>query len=255
MGLLLCVAGVAGVAQRAMAEAPDTPQGGVVLEDRLYARLDLPVDAPARPRWRRRTSGTYRVWARPDGTVQRVWEVKRRRLVTEHHMDLHGIVTLSVRYEDERPTTATVNLAPAAEHDLAAWSAVAVPGATTWAPAAGDDGRHPLSHGTWWSWTDAATDVTTDAFRDSVLAGCGCALVERRATWVDGSPGVRLRLVDPDDPGHQWTVWAVPRGEQTWLAAAEVQVADEDATDAALAEARLVIGTLRWAPPPEGSAP
>jgi len=242
-----------GAASAQPTEAIDTPAGGVPLEEQLYNRLDMEPGHPARPRWRRRSVGNFLVASRPDGTVQRALE-GRHQLQAEHLFDVRGVPTLTVRYDDDRPVQATVYLAEEAELDLGDWVQAEVPGASLWAPAAPDDGQGALGQGRWWVWSEAAAPVWSDGFRDEVLAGCRCDRVERRAAWVDGAPAVRLRLVDPDDEGHQWVLWAVPRGEKTWLAAAEVTATDPDT---ALAEARVVLATLRWAPPApdEGDAP
>ena len=223
----------------------DTPQGGVELVEQLYARLDLPPNEPAHPRWRRRSSGNYRVFARPDGTVERAFEESYRRVQTEYLFDLHGVLSVTVGFVDEAPAELTVHLAEPQRYELSTWVPLEAHGATGLAPAPAVDGRWPLASGTLWTWIDERAPVFDDAFRDDVVAGCACTLVERRATWIDGEPGVRLRLAHPDDPRRHFTVWAVPRGDRTWLAAVEVRADDPDV---ALAEARALVATLRWDP-------
>ena len=232
---------------------PDTAQGGVELVEQRYARRDGDDDEPARPRWRRRSSGDFVVWSRPDGTVQRAHTLGRGHLLRDRVYDLLGYPSVTVDYDGDAPTDAVVHLATPVSLDLRPWEAHELPGVTLHAPAPPTDGRIPAGEGALRVWTAPAADVTTDAFRDDVARGCGCTVIERTAAWVDRAPGVRIRLEAAAlGPGEQVDLWAVPRGEATWLAAYTVPPSDDP--DRALAAGRVLVALMRWAEPeaPDG---
>jgi hypothetical protein len=228
-------------------EPNDTAQGGVVLEEQRYARLDGDDDEPARPRWRRRSSGDFVVWSRPDGTVQRAHTLGRGHLLRDRHYDLLGVPSVSIAYDGDRPTEAVVHLASPVTLDLSTWEPYPLPGVTLHAPAAPVDGALAAGEGRFRVFTAPAADVYTDAFRDEVADGCGCWVVERTATWVDGRPGVRVRLEAVAlGPAEQTDLWAVPTDDGTWVATYTVPPTDDP--DRALAYGRALVGLVRWAP-------
>ena len=80
----------------------------------------------------------------------------------------------------------------------------------------------------------------------------GCRLVERQPVWIDGEPGVRLRLetlaVGAPDVAY---LWAVPRDGHTWLAS--YLVTGSERPDSDLAAGRLVLRTVRWRMPQDAN--
>lgn len=233
-------------------EPIDVAQGGVPLVERRYARLDGDDREPASPRWRRRSSGDFVVWERPDGTVQRAHTLERGHLVRDRVYDLHAYPSVTVTWADDVPTEAVVHLATPVPIPLDGWTPQTLPDATVHAPAAADgDGRIALGDAGLRVWTAPPEPVWSDAFRDAVAEGCGCTVVERTAVWVDGQPGVRIRLRAAAlgrAPEHD--LWAVPRGDHLWLAAF---TAPPDADpDRALAPGRALLALVTWRPPDAG---
>ena len=108
------------------------------------------------------------------------------------------------------------------------------------------DGTFDVWHDPIWA------DVYAPAFRDDLVAGCGCDLVDEASTWVDGRPGKRFRLALPTPEGPALTdLWVVPVGEGNgggrpqgiWLAS--WRVVDPVHDTRAMAPGRAMIALVR----------
>jgi len=258
--LFLPLASLAAPAEDgAVDEGPvDTTFGrkGQRSEPRWYARLD-DLGGPVRPRWSRRDRSTYKVWAFPDGVVERSWKRARGEVEEERFFDLLGWPTETLAWEDEVPVSGTVHLAASVEMAFEGFSRQELLGAALFTPVEPADGAFDLAGGRFRVWShEGGVDVQGADYPQRWLRDCGCELVERQPAWVDGEPGVRLRLrtlsLGAPDVAY---LWAVPRDDATWLAS--YRVTASEAPDADLAPGRLVLRTVRWLPPAEadGSAP
>ncbi len=247
---VLCVALGSPVERPAPQDDLSFGRHGQRSEPRWYARLD-DMGGPVRPRWSRRTRSTYRVWAFPDGVVERSWKRARGEVVEERFFDLLGWPTETLTWEDEAPQVGTVHLADPLEMPYEGFTPHELQGARLFAPSLPVDGAFELGGGRFRVWThEGGVDVQAPDYPERWLQDCGCVLVERQPAWVDGEPGVRLRLhtlaLDAPDVAY---LWAVPRGESTWLASYRVTGSARPDTD--LAPGRLVVRTVRWLPPAE----
>ncbi len=118
-----------------------------------------------------------------------------------------------------------------------------------WAPAApaerpGGGARLALEGGVLDVWRDErGADVYGDAFRDGLLAGCGCLVLDRASAWIDARPGARYRLLVPgSEPPDAVDVWAVPLPDGLWLASYRVTAPQDP--DAALSPGRALVALV-----------
>ena len=223
-------------------------------EERLYGRIDT-SDGPARPRLRRRRDGEFVVWELPTGTVIRYQKLDRARVVEDHILVAAGYPSVTLAITGIKPSKATVHGIPTTEHDLSTWSRQEVPGGTLLLPAmpderAGGGVRTEALGGQIDIWLDPAksgappTNPFDDTFRDGLVAGCGCFVVDRATTWIDGRPAVRYRLLVPGRwPRDAVDIWAVPVTGGLWLMSFRVSSPDDPVN--ALLPGRIFAATAR----------
>lgn len=218
-------------------------RAGEVPEVRHYAKLDTLPDGSVAGRWRRKADAEFEVWELPGGTVVRYRRKVRGRVVEDHLFDAAGGPLVTVTLDPARATLATV---PAREIDLSAFAPRPVPGGTLGLPAdavprEGGGVSLPVLGGQLEVWTEPAADVLSDAWRDGLLAACGCRALDRATAWIDGRPGVRYRLLLPGPAREAVELWAVPLPEATWLLAFRAPAGD-DAVAAVLPARALLPG-------------
>ena len=204
-----------------------------------YSRVD-DLDGHAQPQYPRRQPNTFAVWTEGE-TVRRFDRYARQRVAETRLYDARGWVSVAVTWasdpdSDGLATQAVVHLADPLTLDLTGWARQPLAGGAT--------ALHP-PEGRLHSWVGPAADVRAEGFVAEQLAACGCALVEAQPDWLDGAPGVRLRLrTYALGPADEALLWAVPRPEGTvFIAFTATAPADPDA---ALAPARAALATLTW---------
>jgi hypothetical protein len=125
--------------------------------------------------------------------------------------------------------------------DVSAWVPVAAHGLALAAPG----------EGTAWSVGGGALsvdryapgDVTADAYRDALAAGCACRVVDRHSAWLDGRAGVRFLVELPGpDGGRRGEAWAFPVDDAVVALAATWPV-DDPGAHAAL---RAMVALATW---------
>ncbi|HHO49838.1 MAG TPA: hypothetical protein ENK18_02955 [Deltaproteobacteria bacterium] len=200
----------------AIAAAP--PHVGEVPSERLYKRMD-DDGGPARGRWRQRRSGAYLAWELEDKTILRYQKTERRQVVLDRRFDATGWPLTSLETPIGGLPRVVVHSAPSREIVLSGWSSQPIPGGSVSAPLPGlprEGGgvRFLVLGGELEVWHDPRwADVYSDTFRDGLLAGCGCVLVDEMSAWIDNVPGKRFRMEVPGtEPPDQLDVWVVPLG-------------------------------------------
>jgi hypothetical protein len=203
---------------------------GQVPEEALYDKIADLGDGRVEGRSRRRRDGSYALWELPaSGTVVRYEALQNGKVAEEHLMDAAGYPLATVFFADGAPQKATVT-GSTQELALTGWTRQKVPGGTALLPAApqersGGGARADALGGTVDVWIEpTAADPFSDPFRDGLLAGCGCFVVDRASAWIDGRAGVRYRLLLPGaaaagGPARDAVdLWAVSLGAQgVWL--------------------------------------
>jgi hypothetical protein len=257
---------------------PQTP------EEALYGKVD-DEGGRVEGKQRRRRDGDYVVWELESGTVVRYRHVSGRRTVDDHLFDAAGFPLATLRYDDGGAlASAVVHAVPPVEVPLAGWIAREVPGGKLALPDVpgerpGGGTRIAVLGGELDIWQEAnADDPFSDGFRDGLVAGCGCFVVDRATTWVDGQPAVRYRLLVPGAwPRDAVDLWAVPRKAQgqtgqgqtgqgqtgqgqtgqgqtgLWLMAFRVTSPADPVS--ALLPGRVFVGLMEFGPPAAGGAP
>ena len=236
------------------AVARELPHLGESLSVNTYRRLD-DDGGPVRGRWRR-SDGSWLAWETRDDTIVRLQLREGRQTVLERRFDGSGwpLTTHDMRGVPR----IEVHTVPPRELLLSGWSEHEVPGGTITAPLPPFErptgGAELLVlDGTFDVWHDPIwADVYAPAFRDDLVAGCGCDLVDEASTWVDGRPGKRFRLALPTPEGPALTdLWVVPVGEGNgggrpqgiWLAS--WRVVDPVHDTRAMAPGRAMIALVR----------
>jgi len=217
--LLACVAGAHPDAVSApLAHAGETPR------QRLYAKVEE-VDGRAVARWRRKQDAEFHVDELEDGTILRVRRIVRGTVVEDRRYDAGGrLLVIVFHAADGKPERAVVHSQPEQIVALDGWTLHELPGGRMAAPSPpvdipGGSVRLEVLDGELDVWTGPAADPLSEDFRNGIVAGCGCTVVERAVTWVDGRPGVRYRLLVPDTgPSDPVDLWAVPVPAGLWLA-------------------------------------
>ena len=188
--------------------------------ERLYRRMD-DLGGPVQGRWRRRRDAEYRAWELEDGTILRYHQRQRGEIILESHLRRPGVAggDGGDPAGGGRGAGGWCTRLPPREIILSGWEVRPIPGGSVRAPVPaleGDGGavEFLVLGGGLQVWHEAAwADVYSQEFADGVLAGCGCVLVDRVSTWVDGHPGVRLRLDVVGTAGAYPSLvdlWAVP---------------------------------------------
>lgn len=194
-------------------------------EERLYGKI-VDEGGRAEGRMRRRRDGDYVALELPTGIVVRYQHLDRGKLADDHLFDADGYPLVTVFYGagGAGPEKAAVHTVPAVEVPLTGWIAREVPGGKLLLPEApterqGGGARAGVLGGEVEVWLEAGTDPFSDTFRDGLVAGCGCMVVDRATTWIDGKPGVRYRLLVPGQwPRDAVDLWAVALSDtSTWL--------------------------------------
>lgn len=228
-------------------------------EEHLYGRVDT-GNGPARARMQRRRDGEFAVWELPTGTIVRYQKLDRSRVVEDHLLDAAGYPSVSLTLANGKPTKAIVHGVPDTEHDLSSWTRQEIPGGTLLLPAVPDERsgggvRTEALGGQIDIWLDLPapgappTNPFDNHFRDGLLAGCGCFVVDRATTWIDGRPGVRYRLLVPGRwPRDAVDLWAVSLEGALWLMSFRVTSPDDPVS--ALLPGRVFAATARLAKTP-----
>lgn len=202
-------------------------------EERLYGRIDVDPGGAVEGRLRRRRDGEFVAWELPSGTIVRYQHLAGSRIEDDHLFDAAGYPLVSVTYASGTPATAVVHTVPVVELPLAGWMKREVPGGTLVLPALPDDRpgggvRVDALGGEVDVWLETKTDPFSDTFRDGLVAGCGCFVVDRATTWIDGHVGVRYRLLIPGRwPRDAVDVWAVAIPSGLWLMSYRVSGPDD----------------------------
>lgn len=227
---------------------PETP------EERLYGRVDT-GNGPAHARLRRRRDGEFAVWELPTGTIVRYQKLDHARVVEDHLLDAAGYPWVTLMLTGNKPQTAIAHGVPPVEHDLSSWSRQQVPGGSLLLPSVPDDRpgggvRTEALGGQIDVWIDlpaagsAPVNPFDDTFRDGLVAGCGCFVVDRATSWIDGHPAVRYRLLVPGRwPRDAVDLWAVPLEGGLWLMSYRASSPEDPI--AALLPGRIFAATAR----------
>lgn len=239
------------------------PNVGAKPSQLQYKRID-DDGGPVTGRWKR-SRARYRAWELRDDTIVRLQDTSRGRVVEDRRFDATGH-PLTTWYEpgSER-SSIEVHTVPSREIGLSGWAPRPIPGGTVVAPLApfdrsGGGAELLVLGGIFEVWYDpTATDAYSETFREGLLSGCGCVLVDEGAAWIDGVAAKRFRLELPTSEGTAtMDLWALPLADRgVWFASYRV-VAPSNET-LALAPGRALISmvdlravdTLRPPPPPE----
>lgn len=216
---------------------------GDVPSERGYRRV-VEVDGAVSGRSSAKRRPRYVLWALRDGVVVRLEEREGSRVVLTRRFDPMGQPLTSVHEPRDGSSWVTVHLVPEREIGLSGWEDREIPGGHVRLPTAlVDDGAWVLG-GRLEVWHDPrVVDVTGDDFWQGLLAGCGCDLVDRVTAWVDGRPGVRIRLARGADIQE---LWAVPIGERgTWFASFRAPDVAAEVTSLRLAPGRALVALVR----------
>jgi hypothetical protein len=227
-------------------------RAGELPELRLYARLD-DDGGPVHGRWRRKRDAEFHLDERSDGTVLRVRRVVGGKVVEDHRYDAGGWPLVSVFFDPGgQPDHAVVHAEPERTVSLTGWTTHTLPDGSITASSPpvdlpGGSVRLKGLDGEIDVWTAPPADPWSDGFRAGIVAGCGCLVADRASAWIDGQPGVRYRLLVPDTGLPQPVdLWAVPRGDHTWVATFRA-VGDVD-PDATLLDGRVWMALVSFAP-------
>jgi hypothetical protein len=221
-------------------------------EEHLYGRIDT-SDGPARARLRRRRDGEFAVWELPTGTIVRYQKLDRSRVVEDHLLDAAGYPWVTLMHTGGKPTQAIIHGIPPTEHDVSTWTRQTVPGGSLLLPALPNDRsgggvRTEVLGGQVDIWLERPIDPFEDLFRDGLVTGCGCFVIDRATTWIDGKPGVRYRLLVPGRwPRDAVDLWAVPLQGALWLMS--FRVASPEDPVAALLPGRILAASAQLTGP------
>ncbi len=223
--------------------APDQPFPR--LEERIRDRSygEVRGEGPVYGRYRRR-SGPIHGWTWPDGVVEHYERLEDGRLVEVRRFGPSG-KPLSAVVFGAQGTPVSVKIGDN-DVDVSGWGVRTVAGVTLMAPGVPEtvDGAVTWSAEGWsvtaLAFAEAA-DPFSDAFRDALASHCGCTLLDRTTTWLDGRPAARYQVRLPDAGVPQvGELWAVQSAEQLLLLAS---VADNRET---LVTGRAVAALLDW---------
>ncbi|MEQ1502424.1 MAG: hypothetical protein ABMB14_09340 [Myxococcota bacterium] len=208
---------------------PDDDGGGLPLappavpEQRLYGKIEL-EDGQATGKLRRRRDGEFVAWELPNGTIVRYQKLAGARVAEDHLLDADGFPLVTVTFGPTgAPDKAVVGAIPPVEVPLPGWLPRQVPGGTLALPTQPDErpgggARVDALGGEVDVWLEQGMDPFSDPFRDGLVAGCGCFVVDRATAWIDGRAGIRYRLLIPGHwPRDAVDLWAVPVPTGTWL--------------------------------------
>lgn len=234
------IAAVAGPSQFHLLDAP--------LRERRYARVVGTTSArPRSPQSR----GPIRAWTLPDGTIEHYERLARGARTELHRFDSTHAPHTSVFFSEGAPDRAVVHGGVDHELPVGAWQARSWIGATLVLPPgaaghdllswSGDSGRFVAQ------WGPVDTDITSDAFRDSLEAGTGGVTRAAATVWIDGRPGVRylLDLPHPSAP-EAAEVWAIPSDTGVFLASFAAPAPSVPGSLETLATGRAIMSLLEW---------
>lgn len=244
-------------------------------------------------RWRQRRSAPYLAWELEDGTILRYQKTQRRRIVVDRRFDAEGWPLTTHETSAGGLPRLIVHTAPSREIVLSGWSSELIPGGSVISPVPalpreGGGARFLVLGGEFDVWHDPRwADVYSETFRDGLVAGCGCILIDEMSAWIDNKPGKRFRLEVPGtESPDQIDIWAIPIGpppaplEPTedgeapeprdpspsgiWLASYRVAAPDSPTLQLAPGRAMVALAVLDRIdelvmplaePPPEAAAP
>lgn len=201
----------------------DLPLVHAPTEERRYDKLVEIGDGRVEGRTRKRTGGNYLLWELPTGTVVRYWKLAGGVPAEDHLFDAAGFPLATVTYQGATAKKVAIPGHPPREVPLDGWTLQTVPGGTVWLP--GRVGERPggglrvdALDGRVDVWLEQKTDPLGDSFRDGLLSGCGCFVIDRAAAWIDGRLGVRYRLLLPGNtPRDAVDLWAVELPQGTFV--------------------------------------
>ena len=237
--------------------ARELPALGEALRTQQYRRID-DTGGRVRGRWRR-SRAAWTAWELQDGTIVQLQHTERRQVVEERRFDATGWpLTTWHRPPDGLPRL-EVHTVPGRELVLSGWTPQDIPGGSVLAPLTTlerdpSGARLLVLGGTFEVWHDPDTPsafVYEPAFREGLASGCGCVLVDAASVWVDGQPGIRIRMEVPPtarrDPAEAQLLdlWAVPLGEHgVWLASYRAPIHEEEPLAMAPGRALISLTTL-----------
>lgn len=211
------------------------------IRDRRYA--DISGDGPAYGRYRRR-SGPIHAWTWTDGVVEHYERLDGGRVVEARRYSASGQPMSTVLFATSGAAASVeVGGTPV---DVSGWAAQTVAGVTLTAPGKPEAQGDAITWaGDGWRLTalpfPEAADPFSDSFRSALASHCGCTLLDRTTTWLDGRPAARYQIRLPDPDGAKvGELWAVRSAEHTLLLAS---VASNRET---LVTGRAVAALLDW---------
>lgn len=163
---------------------------------------------------RRRKGGPIEAWQFPDGQIEHYLRWRDDLVVETHRFDAAGHPLTSYVVIDGVETVRVHR--SGATLDVGPWTGRSVGPTTLRLPTDATeahgvttvpDPSGPLTI----TFVPGPSDVMGDSFRRGLIAGCGCAVVDRTTTWVDATPAVRYHLQIPStDASLPAVAWAIP---------------------------------------------
>ncbi len=216
---------------------------------RYYKRI-RERDGAVSGRYRSRRRERFALWSLRSGVVVRLEERQRAGVIEIRRFDPMGQPVTTVRTPRQGWPSVTVHLVPEREIGISGWEERSIPGGSVELPVPlieGDGGVEAwVLGGRLEVWHDPRpADVTTDAFWQGLIVGCGCDLVDRVATWVDGRPGVRFRFARGTDVQELWAIPYDERGARgVWFAGFHAPDVDAASTSLRVAPGRALIALV-----------
>lgn len=195
-----------------LAVAAPLPSADEAVVVARYGRVDV---ATGRVRQKSR-DGSFMAWTLPDGRVVQWRALREADGVVGGLYDAFGGERARVTLEAGRRSVTVDGLPPI---DVTGWSEVRVGSLVVRLPEAVVDPASPsvarASVGlasVMVASMASAGDPRSDAYADEVVRALAGVLVDRSTAWIDGSPGVRLRVALVGS--EQWAeVWAASSGD------------------------------------------
>lgn len=218
-----------------------------------YPRFDAPLtvrpasrvigEGPARLYGRR---GALRAWVFPDGHVEHYVRTERGQRTELVRFDGRLAHHLTVRYEDDAPVEVLVRGQPDQTVDVSGWVPAELDAASLRVPPSVVTDGVLTAGGFSATWLPGH-DVVSAGFVEAIEAQVGGRVLATATAWIDRSPSVRLTLSLPDpDAPEVAEAWAVPRGEQLFLATWRAPKGEAPLSIDTLAEGRAIMALVSW---------
>lgn len=220
---------------------PTFPRVDEVLRVRRYAR----IDDHGHPQWRRRR-GPIEGWTFPDGSVEH-WNRWERGAVVETRRFNAASLPLTTVHYGEGPTSVTVHGRLDQTIDVSGWTTHELAGARIRVPHGPDRGA--IDGGEYSVSSLGATDPFDETFAAGLSVACGCIVLDRTTTWLQGQPAARFQIYIPGTQPRAGEVWAIPRvGADilavTWTSSVDSRVLSEGVDLATLAPGRAILALV-----------